>query len=389
MIHFICFLLILLGIPIYVLCWVIHNIWATHRENSLDPIQSFEKRNLKYLLSLNQKAGELSDEINTETVDIGRKVQCAKECLALFDSLWSFCSETEAGKQWFQSVASEHCHQAQEALIDYSSRFNKLQEFHCAVFPVSSPDAKIQSDWEIIPCDHNSYDQLVRQKRSIRTVPIFIDHKFLTGLFLSSEMDTVYHVSLFSCDCQDFQKRCLPCKHMYRLFYELTVGTKMSSTFILPDAQSISLKEFPGSNTADLIRFARSLMLSPDTPRATIRTPQLTQYIVLGFLQQLESISDADYYLLLDQITKDEILISLRDYGIEDCRQSWSKKKVVDWVIDNHREYLADQFRQYVSVTIPPSLRGWYSVILFSLDASRSSSSDFIQKWDDEFDEFV
>lgn len=386
---FIYLLIVLLGVPIYIVCWVIHNLWTSFKPNPLDDVQSFEENNLQRLLPFYFKAKELNAENNSHCVDIERKVQCSREIIALYDSLWAICAETKDGRAWFCATATEPCHQAQLALKEYSELLEQLEQFHHTFFPVESPDDKIQSDWEIIPCNHNSYEQLLRQKRSIKTAPIYIDHKVLSSYFLASTADTVYSVSLFSCDCPDFQKRGLPCKHMYRLFYELTVGTEMSSALSTPDVLATDFYKLPNCEKSDLIQLAQSLLFYPDVTKVVVKTPQIFHFVDLGLIQQRDRINDADYFILLDRMTKDEILISLHDYGIEDCRPSWSKKKVVDWVVTNHRDYLEQKFSYYMAITIPSALNLWYSGIVDAISFARSSNSDFIKNWDAVFDDFI
>jgi len=64
---------------------------------------------------------------------------------------------------------------------------------------------------------HNSIDQIKRQKSSVNLTVHFVDAITGTGNI------NKYAVSLTGCDCVDFKRRSLPCKHMYRLACELGV----------------------------------------------------------------------------------------------------------------------------------------------------------------------
>lgn len=70
---------------------------------------------------------------------------------------------------------------------------------------------------------HQDPVQLERQFRAAdpRYTPLELDRDFLSGKFLGLETD--YHTTLTTCECMDFQRRALPCKHMYRLAHELDV----------------------------------------------------------------------------------------------------------------------------------------------------------------------
>lgn len=380
------FLAFLIVAPLLLIYWIIHAICFLGKQKPLDDIPWFEENNLQRLIPFQLKFKELNDEINSKSVNIERKIACARECVALYDDLWRFCAETPGGQQWYAAMASEPCQQAQLALSEYSALLSKLEEFHHTFFPISSPDEKIQSDWEVIPCDHNAHDQIVRQKRSIRTVPIYIDHDALVGFFFSPHSNTVYFTQLFTCDCPDFEKRCLPCKHIYRLFYELTVDT-LNTT--VPDMVASALYRLTDQDRVDLIVLVYSLLPYPDSSKTVIKSAQISLFIDLGFINQINTVSDTDYSFLLQCITKDEILISLRDYGISDCRPSWSKQKVIDWVIENHRDYLLKKFSEHITITIPPTLRAWYSGIVDRINAVNLPDTDSIKEWDMTFDEFL
>jgi len=64
---------------------------------------------------------------------------------------------------------------------------------------------------------HGGYDQLLRQKRALTLKMDSIKRKRRTGTIKD------YEVTLNRCTCLDFKKRHKPCKHMYRLAFELRV----------------------------------------------------------------------------------------------------------------------------------------------------------------------
>lgn len=65
--------------------------------------------------------------------------------------------------------------------------------------------------------------QLSRQKSamSAKLKPVSIDYENQTAVFKGSS-ETPYITTLDSCTCVDFNVRKLPCKHIYRLRYELS-----------------------------------------------------------------------------------------------------------------------------------------------------------------------
>ncbi len=79
------------------------------------------------------------------------------------------------------------------------------------------------STWEQWKDVHSSSEQKKRQERALekKCSPISINKEEASGLFKGSKGQ--YVTSLSQCDCVDFARRKLPCKHMYRLAHELDV----------------------------------------------------------------------------------------------------------------------------------------------------------------------
>lgn len=77
-------------------------------------------------------------------------------------------------------------------------------------------------DFELLPPEtHEDQEQVKRQKSALdkKLTPISIDKENLSAVFRGSSED--YITTLSSCQCVDFRRRELPCKHMYRLAMEL------------------------------------------------------------------------------------------------------------------------------------------------------------------------
>ncbi len=69
---------------------------------------------------------------------------------------------------------------------------------------------------------HSDSEQIKRQKSAItaKLTPVSIDPVLCSGNFKGSR-SSAYSTTLNSCTCVDFSRRGLPCKHIYRLAYEL------------------------------------------------------------------------------------------------------------------------------------------------------------------------
>ena len=66
-------------------------------------------------------------------------------------------------------------------------------------------------------------EQIKRQRSALDTkcTPVEIDYKNMTAVF-SGSGKTPYETTMWSCTCRDFFVRKLPCKHIYRLRYEIS-----------------------------------------------------------------------------------------------------------------------------------------------------------------------
>ncbi|MCD7919506.1 MAG: SWIM zinc finger family protein [Clostridiales bacterium] len=69
---------------------------------------------------------------------------------------------------------------------------------------------------------HESKTQMKSLYRALNEMkpPVSLNRKKQTAVF-SGRTGGLYHTSLDSCECADFQRRHCPCKHIYRLAYEL------------------------------------------------------------------------------------------------------------------------------------------------------------------------
>ena len=338
------------------------------------------------LLFYQLKISELSSEIKNPKADIRTALKCSQEIVDYYSKLQAFCSEKRGGMEWFHSTCGFPVSQSKEAVSDYTDLLSRLQVFHTDFFPITSPDKEIQSDWNVIPCDHDSYEQLVRQKRSIRTQPVYVNHDMRDAFFLSSDMSVIYSVSLFTCSCPDYEKRCLPCKHMYRLFYELTVGTSYTPGInVTNSSEAIGFLKLSDRDKVSYINIVCSLYGRRNYPLTIHKLPYIKKSLQAGLLLQ----SELDYASFLDSRTKNEIIESLRASGITDCYPSWTKTRIIDYIIEHHKQYLKKKYNDFVAVSIPAALESWCSGFVSVINARFSDSDGFLEEWDHRFDEFL
>lgn len=100
---------------------------------------------------------------------------------------------------------------------------------------------------------HLDPDQVKRQKSACKLHVVSIDSENFTGVIND------YDVTLSSCKCVDFGMRQLPCKHIYRLAYEL--GIFHLTGKIVNDKKMKSSRQIEAERT---IRQSHTFELSDD-----------------------------------------------------------------------------------------------------------------------------
>ncbi len=158
--------------------------------------QGFVDRNYNALRQYQAQISVLSSEMNNPKTDIRTSLKCAQKSVDCYSNLQAFCAQSKGGENWFHTTCDFPSSQARKALVDYTNLLSELQEFRAVFFPVVSPDEKIQSDWAVLSCDHDSYEQLIRQKCSIKTLPVYVNHDRRYAFFLSNDMNSIYSVSI-------------------------------------------------------------------------------------------------------------------------------------------------------------------------------------------------
>lgn len=116
------------------------------------------------------------------------------------------------------------------------------------------------------PDVHSTLEQVKRLAAMLRIKPknITVNVDNLTAEIIGSTGDH-HHVSLTSCSCMDFHFRQLPCKHIYRLAYEL--GCLNS----LPKFDRKSAEAFEGTIPDEVERFRRLYLKGAISPEKYVK----------------------------------------------------------------------------------------------------------------------
>ena len=158
--------------------------------------------------------------------------------------------------------------------------------------------------------NHNDYHKLARQQRASKAslTPLDIDAKKGVAHFRGAERD--YKTTLSTCECMDFQRHALPCKHMYRLAYELDIFMLDKTVESVPEPNKlfhqndfIHLLSKLSKNDMELFSH---ISYSPDVVRRT----DALRLLDFGLI-----VISTDKHLLLNHFKRDE-LFALLPYSI-------------------------------------------------------------------------
>lgn len=245
-------------------------------------------------------------------------------------------------------------YQEQQRKIEIQQRA-KIMEFHINVFPVIVNNEVIMTEWKKNNCDHSDIEQVRRQWRALyQVIPICRHPEINIAYFLSSNRTSVYKTTLNSCDCEDFFHTHKPCKHMYRLFYEITKNNEDTRLFKLSEKTWSIFVDLEADGKVKFIETADSLanfgMHQIKLDKSLYKLVSLELFIVTG---------DPDYVDLLNRKTKDQIILAIAKRGIKGWKPSWSKVKLVDWVANNCYDYLSHEFSDWATLDLHPSISDW------------------------------
>lgn len=240
--------------------------------------------------------------------------------------------------------------------------FNKLKKL---IFGVPAPPQEqtpVEIQWKKwAAIDHNSNEQYARRGRALmETRPLWINTDLLVGLFQPTAVDKnaiIYTTTLEHCDCTDFQRREKPCKHIYRLRYELIQDSPLN-----PEITNVSddlLKPITELSQYDQVQIFDT-MLNWDSDRILIyMTPALNRAVKAGIFEKDPELSDEDYRGLLQPMTKDDMFLALAKNEVSGFKANWKKADLIGWILTEQPDFLRKYFRKYAWIRITERYQDW------------------------------
>lgn len=223
----------------------------------------------------------------------------------------------------------------------FSKYYSDYRRYKDPIF-VFTDNKHLNSQWLKWDIEsHHSKDQYWRRRNSFEINPVLIDYHNLEGIFIGSNNE-IYFNSLSSCDCMDYMKRNVPCKHMYRLFYEFENGTvedfdntlgSRETMYKLKQLEEKTVKEYIDIST----NYKNNFYYTTSKNRKAIKQLLSESLITLD--------ENKNFNIMLNQITKDDIVQLLKSLYIKDVKSSMKKQDLIDWAIDNYLDELNKHFK--------------------------------------------
>ncbi len=282
------------------------------------------------------------------------------------------CRKKEAERQRAEIVRLEKRRREDE-------RKKNLAAFRETVFPLSCKDLEVQkiwSDWESARQNiHDTDVSLLEQCKAVfEVVVLLVDKDRALGVFEEKYQSTLFETSLRKCSCPYFMVHKTPCRHMYRLF--LILSGNENPDFRIANVSPDLLKALYSVSIDERLDYISGLEYAYRYGCNYRINQKLEREIKLGLWVQ----SEPDFEPLLNQLTKDKIMIALTKSGVRGFSKSWTKVRLVDWVITEHKDFLQFMFYDYVHLTLPKAALDWKDGIAFFRD---TRPHQYILNWTD------
>lgn len=208
---------------------------------------------------------------------------------------------------------------------------------------------------------HCSNEQYARFQRSLSSESIgkvlsVNRKKMKMRIYSSRDTKQLYTTSFSSCECKDFQKRNLPCKHMYKLALELgVINEEWDLSGLSPD-----LKELLDSLTPTAIRTLIRLM---DNYRYVAKF-EVSKRTVSPFVKRGLLVEDNFYHLILDEkYNKDELLAFLSSSPSCTVCSKDKKLQIISYIIDNEPKLLKALCDKFYTVSFSDTVNDNFDYI--------------------------
>lgn len=208
---------------------------------------------------------------------------------------------------------------------------------------------------------HNDEDQVKRFSLAKKgeCTPSKISNKDRLGNFIGSK-GAIYATTLNNCSCVDFNRRKLPCKHMYRLAIELglifadveELKIKLNSIKSLTFADAVSLIESLQQDSQILFKsFLLDYIYHKKNNVALPNNENTDELLKVELLKEIE-----DYKAQLQAFSRNELNELLIQNKITGFRKNMSLEKLSDWCVGNIPDSIPIICSNTIAVTLAPQV---------------------------------
>lgn len=245
----------------------------------------------------------------------------------------------------------------QSEINEFQAKINELQNFihsRLPFFEVTSLPAfnnfeVLQKFW--YKCwgnlNHNDEYKLIRQERACKAslTPLDLDFKKGFAHFRGAEQD--YKTTLSTCECMDFQRHALPCKHMYRLAYELDIFMLNDTVESVPEPHKLFHKNEFNLLLRRLSKNDRELISEISYSPSVVSRTNARRLLDLKLI-----VISTDKYLLLNCYKKDELFALLPSDA--PVKKSCKKSDLIELIISTYPNVITDIEKLTIPVELSP-----------------------------------
>ncbi len=172
-----------------------------------------------------------------------------------------------------------------------------------------------------------------------------------------------YIASLTNCTCRDFQRRKLPCKHIYRLFWEIEHANKIAKC---PALHSMDHDYF-----YEILKIDKYMALFKNNYEwlkdNEIKYESIPSNLIKNKYYIETELIIEDY---LDTYTKDALIKVITEQNISEIKKSWTKSKILESLLDQHRDTVMNAIGKTKAYRPDPAL---HEIALYN------TPSDFLE----------
>ena len=196
---------------------------------------------------------------------------------------------------------------------------------------------------------HNSEPQLERQERACaaRYTPLDLSPVYASGHFRGLETD--YSTTLVKCNCVDFQRRALPCKHMYRLAHELDVFM-LEHVNHHPDIHHLLHLNELKFRIQNLTAQSREILSEMEYDSTTVVNRSSAMPLIHSGL----AVICDDKTVLLDSYKRDDLYNLLPDGAT--IRKNAKKIDLIEYILANCPDIVTELEKLTIAIELSPNI---------------------------------